>query len=333
MSKKTKRSVKLLTLIPWLFRNGEATFGELCKRFKYEPRELLSDLMTFSMVGIAPYTPLELTSIYFIPEEEVYDAYDSNQAPDPDWSVQISREHIFVRPPNLTPEEVFILLTAYSAIREFGLSVDSAFETAVSKIKTAVLPEQPIQEASVDIGLEQVPEQLLKPLQTAEQKKLQIEIEYHSLRENQHSSRHVEPWKIYYAEGAWYMKAYCHMDVGERLFRLARITGTKLTDKAFSQAVPKDIDAEVYTPESDAPEVILELDSSARWALDQFVAKELKYLPERKIHARLKISNQEFLEKLLLQIGRQGRIISGDYSMDLQKLAAEKLLKKHYENK
>ncbi len=330
MAKKTERNAKLLALIPWLYSNGEAAFSELCQRFDYKPRDLLADLMTFNMVGIAPYTPLELTSIHFIPEAEVYDAYETNSAPDPNWSVQIPSEDIFVRPPSLTPEEVFVLLTAHSAIQKSKLAPDPAFDSAISKIKSAIETRETSDTA--ELNLEEISEQIFEPLQTAAQKKVQANVSYHSLRENQHLVSSVEPWKIYYAAGAWYMKAYSHTEGAERLFRLARITSVELTDSAFAQPVPENIEADVYAPDPDDPEIILELDPPARWALDHFVATSLNYLPQNKVRATLKVSNPEFLEKLLLQIGKNGRIVSGHYSMDLQKQAAKKLIEKYYKD-
>ena len=335
MSSKLERCMKILTLAPWLQQVGSATFGELSKRFDYPPKELLRDLVTLTMVGIPPYDPGTLTCLSFIPDEEVYEAYNKKKEPDKDWTVSMTDGNYFEFPPKLTSEEVMILLTAYSMIKSLKLKLDPTLKKVFKKLQSSF--ESNVGKNNVEVAFRNLEADVKfhTELKEAIESETQIKIHYHSLRDSKKDYYTIDPWRIYFLYNAWYLEAYCHSTKVKRVFRVSRIEEVENLKQPFSEdgisAHKKDIKnskkPDIYITEEGTPEVVLELEATGRWALDFFIPSEIKELPENKIQATLHIGSALFLEKLLLQIGKSGKVISGDKK--LQAKAARNLLKKY----
>lgn len=331
MSAKLARCMRILTLVPWLQSVENATFGELSKRFDYKPKELLRDLMTLTLVGIPPYSPGDLAVVRFDPEEEVYEAYEKKKSPKSNWRVSMTEQDFFAFPPQLTPRENLILITAYSLIQDLGLELDGTMTQALEKVRNSIQASSKIETSVSHNALD--PE-LLSKINSAIQEEQQLELYYHSLREAKRDYYTIEPWQVYFANNSWYLDAYCHQTQAKRVFRISRIQEIKESRSSFTQNKPDSIDQQThnaYIPNLDDPKVTLELEAEGRWALDLLVAEQIDELQDNKIRIRLSIGSQTFLEKLLLQIGKDGKIVDGDFEKELCSKAAKRLLKK-YEN-
>ena len=51
-----------------------------------------------------------------------------------------------------------------------------------------------------------------------------VELDYYSFGRDGHSTRVVQPWRVFNASGQWYLSGWCELAVGERLFRVDRIS-------------------------------------------------------------------------------------------------------------
>lgn len=332
MAAKLERCFRILTLVPWLQNIGTSTFGEVSKRFDYKPKELLRDLMTLTMVGIPPYLPGDLTLIEFDPSDDVYTAFENEKSPKSHWEISMPQKELFLFPPKLNASETLILLTAYSFIQTLNLELDPVTQQTLEKIKKS-LAGNSTAEAKVSFSIEadQSNVQYLNEIQEAIKQQHQIQIHYHSLRDSETDYYTIEPYQVYFSNNAWYLDAHSQKNNERRVFRVLRIKDLKLTQDKFTQEVPeldKNQTMSAYVPDEKDPKVVLELDPQGRWALDLVQASGVREIGG-KTEVTLHIGTQGFLERLLLQVGKNGRIVSGNFDKDLASKVAKSLLKKY----
>jgi len=75
-------------------------------------------------------------------------------------------------------------------------------------------------------------------------RKRSIEINYYSMSNKKESVRKVDPYRIWFFNGTFYLIAYCHLRKETRIFALDRIKAVSMTDESFT--VPDDFDLEDF---------------------------------------------------------------------------------------
>ena len=75
-------------------------------------------------------------------------------------------------------------------------------------------------------------------------RKRSIEINYYSMSNKKESVRKVDPYRIWFFNGTFYLIAYCHQRKETRIFALDRIKSVSMTDESFT--VPDDFDLEDF---------------------------------------------------------------------------------------
>ena len=75
-------------------------------------------------------------------------------------------------------------------------------------------------------------------------RKRSIEINYYSMSNKKESVRKVDPYRILFFNGTFYLIAYCHQRKETRIFALDRIKSVSMTDESFT--VPDDFDLEDF---------------------------------------------------------------------------------------
>lgn len=76
--------------------------------------------------------------------------------------------------------------------------------------------------------------QILDLQQAIEQRRV-VWLRYHSYSGDEITEREVEPAKLYYSEGVWYLQGYCRLRDGMRSFRVSRIQQMRLLSEQFTQ--------------------------------------------------------------------------------------------------
>jgi predicted DNA-binding transcriptional regulator YafY len=71
-----------------------------------------------------------------------------------------------------------------------------------------------------------------------------LDMDYYSFSRDQFSERKIDPYRIVFRDGFWYLVAYCHLRNEVRLFRVDRIEELKLTAEYFD--TPAEFDLESY---------------------------------------------------------------------------------------
>ncbi|NLM37483.1 MAG: YafY family transcriptional regulator, partial [Firmicutes bacterium] len=85
---------------------------------------------------------------------------------------------------------------------------------------------------------------LFKAINTAIQEQKILKIEYYSFSRDTVTTRKVNPYKLVFKDGFWYLVGYCHHREKVRVFRVDRIRCFSLTSETF--APPTDFDFEKY---------------------------------------------------------------------------------------
>jgi predicted DNA-binding transcriptional regulator YafY len=138
-------------------------------------------------------------------------------------------------------EAVALLLGSRLLTQQSAGSVTPAAESALAKIKVA-LPDQvrARSEALTNIIGFITPQakfdlddpQLLL-IQNAIQEKRVLHLRYLGYRKEEVTERDVEPHQLFYADGVWYLEAYCRMRKGIRDFRLSRMEAVETLHETF----------------------------------------------------------------------------------------------------
>ncbi|WP_027891011.1 helix-turn-helix transcriptional regulator [Calidithermus chliarophilus] len=151
-------------------------------------------------------------------------------------------EGYYLPPLVFTPREARGLFLAARMLQAHSTGeLPKELEQALAKLAVA-LPEATRAEAeqiaqAVSFMLPRQPFDLDEPrlaiLQQALRERRVVWLAYHGQNRNRLSRREVEPHRLSYSEGAWYLDAYCRLRQGVRGFRLDRIEELRLLEEVF----------------------------------------------------------------------------------------------------
>jgi proteasome accessory factor C len=288
---------RLLAIVPWVAAQDGPEVSEVCRRFGVGEKELLDDLNLLFMCGVYPFTPDVLIDV---------DVADGR--------VWIRMADYFRRPLRLSPQEGLALVSAGSALQSVpGADPDGALATALTKLENVLGVGA---DDGLDVELARVTPDVLTAVRQAVDRHQKVEIDYYSFGRDGHSTRVVEPWRVFNTNGQWYLSGWCELAVGERLFRLDRISRAQLLDTTFDPP-PGDNTAgptDVYHPGPDDPLVVLDLDPPAHWIAEQYPNEGVEVRAGSVLRVGLRTSQKAWLARLLLRAGPDARVVEGDGS-------------------
>ena len=205
---------RLLALVPWVAGRDGPRIEEVCDRFGCTEAELMDDLELLFMCGLYPFTPDTLIEVT-IEEDRVWIRY----------------ANFFARPLRLTPAEGLFLLAAGTTLMSVpGTDPTGPLARGLAKL-AAALDVEPDEAVGVELG--HAPPEVLAALQRAASQHNQVEIDYYSYGRDQWTRRTIDPHRVYTAAGEWYVDAWCHLAVGERVFRIDRVRGANVLEATF----------------------------------------------------------------------------------------------------
>jgi predicted DNA-binding transcriptional regulator YafY len=191
---------------------------DLARQFEVSKRTIYRDMSALNQMGIPlaalPGEGFELVEGYYLPPL----MFTENEA-------------------------VALLLGSRLLIQQSAGSLTPSADSALAKIKVA-LPEQvrARAEALTDIISFITPEakfdldapQLLL-IQRAIQEKKVLHLRYRGYQKEEITERDVEPHQLFYADGVWYLEAYCRSRKGVRDFRLSRMEAVSPRRETFQK--------------------------------------------------------------------------------------------------
>ncbi|CAN5784299.1 WYL domain-containing protein [soil metagenome] len=302
---------RLLLLVPYVLRNNGATVDEVSERFDITRTELVADLNLLFMCGLPGYGPGDLIEAYI----------DGDQ-------VWIRMADYFARPMRLTPAEGLMLYAGGQALAAVS-GPDPALERAMEQLSKSLTPGAL---ERVSVGLE-APEELAV-VKAALESRRRLHLVYQSQSKDEVTERDVDPWALLLSEGRWYLLGYCHRVNDERIFRIDRMRSVlRLEDAA---RIPDDFDlsqySSVYFESENAMTVTLDIAPRANWVCDYYPLLSQEPLQDGWIRIRLKAGGLAWLERLLLRLGPEARIIEPDSLREKLKATAASMARRYSPN-
>lgn len=287
-----ERLGRLLAIVPWVAANDGPAIAEVCRRFEITERELLADLELLFLCGVYPFTPDVLIEVDIA-----------------DGRVWLHFADYFRRPLRLTGPEGLALMSAGSALLGVpGADADGALARALAKLETVLGVGA---SDALDVELGPVAPGLLTTLQDAAADRRRIEVDYYSFGRDDRTTRVVEPWRVFNTHGQWYLAGWCLQADAERLFRVDRISHLEVLDETFEPpAEPPD--GRVFHHTDEDRLVVLDLSPPARWVAENYPNEGVTEQPDGTLRVRLRVSEQAWLERLLLRVGPDATMVEGD---------------------
>jgi proteasome accessory factor C len=296
---------RVLAMVPWLAAHRGVHKDEVAARFGIRRDQLERDLALVMMVGVPPYSPGDYISVDY--EGDTVDVW---LAP------------YFTRPLRLTAAEGLALLAAGRALLAVpGSDAQGPLATALDTLEDAL----GVAEVVVEFG---APEHL-HVVQEAAESGTRLEIDYRSAGRDAVTTRRIDPGAPFFALGEWYTDAYDHLRDEPRMFRIDRIRAVRATDETFTPA-PRVRPAAVYNPRPDDRRATVELPASAAWVAESFPAEQVEDLPDGGQRVVLAVSENAWLEKVLLRAGPDARVIDPPEMRGLAAAAAERVRSRYH---
>jgi predicted DNA-binding transcriptional regulator YafY len=298
---------RLMAIVGWLAKVGEAPIEEVTQRFGLGQDELVRELELAACCGVPPYSPDALMEIVVT-----------------DHSVEAFLPEGLARPRRLTPAEGFALSAAAKTILAVpGADVDGSLGSAAAKLEAVLGARE-----GLNVDLSSPP--LLADVQRLVDEHHSADIEYHSGSSDEVTERRVDPVQVVSLDGHWYLDAYCHRAEGLRRFRVDRIRRLdELDDVAGSLPAPRPPSADAFVPGPGSEVVELELGPGAAWVLDSVPILDSAALAGGGIEVTLAVGGTAWFERLLLQAGPEARVVGPSEWQDVGRRAAERVLARY----
>jgi proteasome accessory factor C len=281
---------RLLTLVPYVVRRPGVSVGEVCRQFGITRTQLVADLNLLFVCGLPGYGPGDLIEAFI----------------DGDL-VCIRLADYFSRPLRLSPAEGLLLYAGAQALAAAGAG-DEALGRAVDALEKALGPDVL---SRVSVELEGAGE--LATIREALLSRRRLHLVYYTHSRDETTERDVDPWALFLSAGRWYLVGWCHRATDERIFRLDRVRSAALLDVAAN--VPDDMDLSRYEPlyvqGAADTEVTLELAPEvAGWMAESYPLVSQEPQADGWTRVRLRAGGTAWLEKLLLRLGHQVRVVA-----------------------
>jgi predicted DNA-binding transcriptional regulator YafY len=303
---------RVLAILVYLARVGEAPVADLASRFSVSPTELLHDLELVACCGVPPYTPDQLIDLLIDDDRVVAEGL---------------RE--LAHPRRFTPEEGFALAAAARALLAVpGADEEGDLADALAKLE-AVLGS-----SSLAVEIDSSPE--LAPLQAAVSAGEQVEIDYFGASAAEPSTRIVDPYQVVVREGKWYLDAWCHRADGLRRFQIGRVSAVRPMGRPSDSSPLTEAERETLSrPEaflgaSEAVMATVVFPAEARFAVEGLVTNGLESLDDGRTVAVIPVSDTEgWFGRLLLRLGPDAEVIDPPELADAGSKAAQRALERY----
>ena len=306
------RLKRLLALLPWVAAQQGPSVDDVCARFELSTEDLLSDIALVSMVGIPPYSPGDLFDIIV-----------------EGGRVWVHLQPSFDRSLRLTPEEALGLVAAGASLLAVpGADPEGPLARGIAKVASTLGVDA---DDTIDVDLGYASATVLAELQAASADRHRVRIDYYTHGRDEHTTREMDPYRVYADHGQWYVVAFDHLRDEERLFRVDRVLSVEQLDETFDP--PDDVRTlGLFEARADDPRVVLELEPEAGWVAEVYPIENAEPVGNGRVRVTLAISARPWLERLLLRLGPRARVVAvrGDDALaTCGKNAARRVLERY----
>jgi proteasome accessory factor C len=299
-----ERLRRLLVMLPWLMERGEASIAEMASRFALTEAEVVADLELASMCGLPPFVD-ELIDV-FIDEGMVYTGVP----------------RVFTRPLRLTAPEGFALLTAGRAAMGLpGADPDGPLGRALDKLAATLGDDGVV----VDLDRPAAADRIAAAVESGQR----LRITYWTPARDEASTREISPRAVFTDRGHWYVVADDHRSGSERSFRVDRILDLEPTGDIDTQRdAPLPDTAHWFAGDADVERATISLPTDAVWIIERYPVDSVAAdsdQPGRSL-AVMPVVSEQWLERLMLRLGPDARVVDPDRWRGLGAAAAERIL-------
>ena len=285
---------RVLAMVPWIVAEDGPTVQEVCTRFDCTEEELVKDLEgVLFLCGVHPFSPGDMVEVDIV-----------------DGRVWIRLADYFSRPLRLTPAEGLGLLGAARAALSRDAKGDDPLSRAVAKL-AAVINVDPDEVLDVELG--DADPGVLGTLEEAAAAHQVVDIDYYSYGRDAWERRAVEAHQVFNSNGAWYAWAWCQKVEDWRLFRIDRIRTAEPLPAHFEPR-PMPSPPQLSSGPAVGEEVVLEIAPGAAWAIEDYPLISVRAGRGGWRKVALRVAGRPWLERLLLRLGPDGRVVKGDSS-------------------
>ena len=317
---------RLLAILAWLAQVGEAPIDQVAAQFDLSPESLITELEMAACCGVPPYTPDQLMEIV------VTDA-----------TVSIRVGTMLARPRRLSPSEGFALAASARALLAVpGSDESGALSRALVKLDQAL--------GSDEVAVELDTPPFLSLVREALDGGRRLSISYYSASTDKVTDREIRPLRIFGSEGHWYVDAWCETADGVRRFRVDRIGAAELVPSAgpagdagrtgtgrghpgpeTRAGDPAEVrhDFDPFVPGPDSRRVRLSLDPSTAWLIDSIPSAGPREEVDGRVELELFVGGDAWLERLLLRLGPDARVLDPPEYRSLAAEAASRILRRY----
>lgn len=282
-----ERYRRILAMIPWIAERDSPTIVEVCTHFGITEEELIADLDVVLMIGVPPYSPGDYIDV----------RYESGH-------IDLRLDDYFTRPLRLTATEALALLASGAGLRASEADPDGPISRALRKLQAALgVPDD-----SFEITLGPADAAILETLRTGLDQRHSVEIDYYTNRTDTSALRVIDPYRIYSAEGHWYVSGFCHRVDDLRLFRVDRIRAATATESTFDEpsVLP---DTTLFAASAETPRIVLDVGPDARWATTSAHPDSVEDLGGGRSRVVLPVGGTAWLERLLIGLGDHATVV------------------------
>jgi proteasome accessory factor C len=320
---------RLLAILAWLAQVGEAPIDQVAARFDLTPKALVTELEMAACCGVPPYTPDQLMEIVVT-----------------DTTVSTRVGTALARPRRLSPSEGFALATSARALLAVsGSDETGALSRALQKLDRALGGE--------GIGVELDAPELLPMVRGAASSQTRLSISYYSASSDRVTEREIAPLRVFASEGHWYVDAWCSTAGDLRRFRVDRIRAAEVIEgpDPMGDALPVDqdlvaagaggstgtdgkagagsLDFDPFVPGPDSRRVRISLDPSMAWLVESIPSTRPPETVGGRVELELFVGGDAWLERLLLRLGPDARVVDPPEYQSLAADAASRVLRRY----
>lgn len=207
----------------------------------------------------------------------------------------------------LTEEEKNNVLSALQSLNALDKSSVEATLTKLSSFLGA--RNQGYYEIDLDDWGNLIKDQFEKSKQAILSKRL-LSFEYLSSL-NKRSKRVAEPYRLWFKEKNWYLKAYCLNKNAMRTFRFSRMREVKILDEQFEPRTLDVFSSHENQNSFQTTEVVMKVDSEMEYrVLDEFTDNEVVQNKDGSFTVKMRYIEDSWLYGYILSFGSSAKVIS-----------------------
>jgi len=297
------RLPRLLALLPYLLAHPGVRVAEAADDFGVPESQLRRDLQLLWMCGLPGHGPGDLIDLSFEGD-----------------TVSVGHDAGLARPLRLTTDEALALVVALRTLADEPRLTDrGAVERALAKVEAA---------SAVAVAVEPT-DRVLAQLRGALDQGRAVHLTYYVAARDETTERDVDPVRLRWADGRWYLEAWCRSVGAMRFFRIDRVDAVEILDEPSAppaDAVPRDLSEGIYQPAPEHPLVTLRLDRPGRWVAEYYQCETASPLPDGRLEVTLRAADPAWMRRLVLGLGPAAEVVGPAWLVEQVRAEASEAL-------